>query len=289
MRYPTTHELGKLPGSMRAVMSREGVRKLDQAKTLASIIEVSLPQAYKKLDGTSDMTLSQIDSFNRAYGVQLLSTTLADLDDRKEAGLTSVINEAFFVVGNSRVSCSLSLGVSTRDGYAKRFAAYRLAGTWLVDEISACPAESTLYEIERLEINLETSQPAIRRIAVVDDERGTADNLRDYLLANGNQATAFYDLSSARAAIEEHPFDGYFLDWRLADGTAEKLLRFIRASQPAAPIIVSTAGGADGEDNRAVLDDIEQQYNVACHRKPMKMKLLISIMDSEFAKRNNNG
>lgn len=267
-------------------MARAGVHKVDHAKTLAQIIGVSVPQAYKKLNGTSDMTLSQIDSFNRAYGVRALSAAAALSDSNGSNITTTSINDAIFVAGNERVSCSLSIGAHVRDGYAKRFAAYRIEGTWFIDQMEACPAHSTLYEITHLAINLEMNQAHVRRIAVVDDERGTADNLRDYVIANGNKATAFYDLSSARAVIEKNPFDGYFLDWRLADGTAERLIKYIRTKQPSVPIIVSTAGGADGEVDRPLLDQISEHYNVSCHRKPMKMKILISIMANAFAQMN---
>lgn len=283
MIVSTSDDLAQLPEMMRAVMSRAGIRKVEHAKTLSSIIGVSVPQAYKKLNGGSDMTLPQIDAFNRAFEVQVLSTSVISPDHPLDKS-TSVIKGAYFIVGPGRmdVSCTIVVGVQLRSDYANRFAAFRSEGTWFVDEVAACPGNAALYEIEKLTINLENTLPRSAHIAVVDDERGTADNLRDFLTAKGYVAEAFYDLNSARAAIDLNRFDGYFLDWRLGDGTSESLIKFIRSIQPLAPIVVSTAGGADGGENRAVLDALVVQYNVSCHRKPTPMKLLTSIMASSL-------
>lgn len=286
MVVKTTDDFEHLPDVMRFVMSSSGIHKPDQAKTLAHIIGVSVPQAYKKLNGRSDMTLPQIDAFNRAYGVRILSTVAHPGASLLTEKSSARIADALFLVGKSEVSCSITVGPNLRDGYSKRYAGYRLEGTWYVNELAACPAHIALYELERLIINLDATEPRVTTIAVVDDERGTADNLRDYLVAKGYRAYAFYDLSSARSAIELRQFDGYFLDWKLAQGTSEALIKHIRTIQPTAPIIVSTAGGADGQESQAILAGLVTQYGVSCHRKPMSMKLLTSLMADAIQERD---
>ena len=286
MAASTTEDFVHLPEVMRFVMSNADVHRSVHAKKLAGVIGVSVPQAYKKLNGRSDMTLPQIDAFNKAFGVHILSTVAQPRDDDSIQNEATRIADALFLVGKREVSCSITLGPSVREGYQQRYAGYRLNSVWYVNEVTVCPADTALYEIERLVINLDSGEPRPTSIAVVDDERGTADNLRHYLAAKGYKAFAFYDMSSARSAIELTHFDGYFLDWRLAQGTSEKLIKHIRTIQPTAPIIVSTAGGADGQDGQAILASLVSQYNVSCQRKPMTMKLLTSLMADALKERN---
>lgn len=273
MAEETTNAAEQVPEKMKNAMGARGIRKSEYAKTLSLVLGISVPQAYKKLNGNTVMTLAQVEAFSAHFGIQIL---MDEAPSRAE-------QDAIFVAGQIELPCVIALGSrGLKDEYSKRYAAFHANGIWYVSEVAACPPDTELREVESITLK------QARTIAVLDDDRGTADNHRDFLAAKGYKAFAFYDSASAIKAIMVSRFDGYFLDWRLADETSENLIKFIREIQPVVPIVVSTASGAEGLEHQTVLDILAHRYRIACHAKPMSMKLLTSIMAEALAKDKNN-
>ena len=265
----TTKTVEQVPEKMKSAMGARGIRKPDYAKTLSLVLGISVPQAYKKLNGNVAMTLAQVEAFNAYYGIQTLTEGAPALTEQ----------EAIFLAGQIELPCVVELGSrGLKDEYSQRYAAFNSDGIWYINEVAKCPPHTELREVENITLK------QTRSIVVLDDDRGTADNHRDFLVAKGYKAFAFYDSASAKTAIETTRFDGYFLDWRLADGTSESLIEFIRERQPVVPVVVSTASGADGQEHQSVLTNLAIRYRVACYKKPMSLKNLTSIMAEAIAK-----
>jgi DNA-binding NtrC family response regulator len=83
-------------------------------------------------------------------------------------------------------------------------------------------------------------------VLVVDDELLIRWALREALEAKGYRVTEAVDAASARRAVADHepPPDAVVLDYRLPDSNDLGLLRAIRASAPATPVIMMTAHGS---------------------------------------------
>lgn len=272
MANETTTAAEQVPEKMKVAMASRGIRKSEYAKELSLALGISVPTAYKKLNGNTAMTLSQMECFGAHFGVQILM----------EEAPSQTEQEAIFKAGKTELPCIVELGaLGLKDEYSKRYAAFSANGTWYVSEVANCPLGADLREVQNITLR------QTRSIAVLDDDCGTADNHRDYLTAKGYKALAFYDSASTKAAIKVARFDGYFLDWRLADETSESLIKFIRELQPMVPVIVSTASGADGIEHQTVLAKVSTQYRVECYKKPMSMKALTSIMADAITKGGN--
>ena len=109
------------------------------------------------------------------------------------------------------------------------------------------------------------------RLLVVEDESRIVDILRSTLTRAGFAVDAVGLSADARAALEIGPYDAAILDLGLPDGDGLKLLKDIRASGNAIPVLVLTARDAV-EHRVAGLDAGADDYLV----KPFAMSELVA-------------
>ena len=115
------------------------------------------------------------------------------------------------------------------------------------------------------------------RVAVLDDEVDVAASICQCLRLQGLDAVAFSDPDALRLAVQGGRFHAFVLDWTLAHGTSEALVRSLRdhPGVRSAPIFVLTAtaplGGAptDGRLARAV-----EQHGLHYRAKPFSCAVL---------------
>lgn len=142
--------------AIRAVLASKGVPKAAHAKTLSTLLEISLPHAYRKLSGAAEFTFAQVGLIEATYEVTILVIApevrvLTSLPIRRQ-----VVSDARLIVGDRLMPCRLRLGAPVRGRPVGRYAAHLDRGTWLVFPAEDCANLSPLFEIDQL--TLETDQ-----------------------------------------------------------------------------------------------------------------------------------
>lgn len=292
------YDSAALADSVRALMERRGIPKRRQCKELTHILQLSFSQAHRKLTGISPWTLDQLRKISDHFHepLSMLNTVAGpgpgngsgsdvrgDGDHGGSAG--TVLHDALFVVGGRELPCSAWIGAPVSQQYRADFVALEQEGLWRVLENTPhLTAPGQRYQVDKVHIDIQ--QPHLPAIAVIDDDRHSADNLRDYLNETGFRATAFYQYAALDAAMQETDFDGYVVDWLLGTSTTEQLIRSIRQSgQSSAPIILLTGQLITGKASESDVARVIMQFNVNCQEKPTRL----SIIAAELSKALNQG
>ena len=85
------------------------------------------------------------------------------------------------------------------------------------------------------------------RILIVDDEALVASLLADALRDQGHEAAVAHHGRLALERLREERYDAVFLDVMMPEMSGLEVLREIRATQPALPVIVITGHGQEHE------------------------------------------
>jgi CheY-like chemotaxis protein len=261
--------------AVRAIMLRHGVTERQHSNKLGEILDLSYSQAHRIING-GDWTVRQLSAVAEYFG-----ETLSSLISGREAPVSFSVEQtdekardAIFVLGVYQLPCKVWVGVPLF--HLPRNTDYVATETkdgWRVVEAAACQHDAQIFKVERLEITI--TSPHAPAIAVIDDEKPSADNLRDYLNDSGFQATSFYDAATVERASQDNTYDGFVIDWILGDRTAEQLIRQIRASiNPTAPIILLTGEYDSGRVNVSDVARVVRQFDVVYQEKPTRLPVI---------------
>ncbi|AMP07575.1 helix-turn-helix domain-containing protein [Collimonas pratensis] len=264
---------------VRKLMEGRGIPRRRQSKELTRILNLSFSHAHRKLKGTSPWTLEQLkkisEHFNEPVGtLDLTHYSSATTENDGE------IHDAIFVVGERELSCIAWIGGQAAIQHRAEFVALKTEHGWrIVENCPALDGSAPRHQVEKIEIHVH--QPHLPSIAVIDDDKNSADNLRDYLNETGFKATSFYSHASLEAAMQETEFDGYVVDWLLGSTTTEQLIRSIRLSyNSAAPIILLTGQLITGKANESDVARVIVQFNVICQEKPTRLSIIAAELSS---------
>lgn len=263
--------------AVRAIMLRHGVTERQHSNKLGEILDLSYSQAHRIING-GDWTVRQLSAVAEYFG-----ETLSSLISGREAPVSISVEQtdegaldASFVLGmgTHQLPCRVWIGAPLFHlSRTTDYVAVEADGAWRVVEASASPEDQPKYKVERLELTIK--RPHVPAIAVIDDEKPSADNLRDYLNESGFQATSFYDTLAVERATQDNAFDGFVIDWILGDRTAEPLIRHIRASiNPSAPIILLTGEYDSGRVNVSEVARVVRQFDVVYQEKPTRSPVI---------------
>jgi DNA-binding response OmpR family regulator len=137
-----------------------------------------------------------------------------------------------------------------------------------------------VHKIEILPRRADVEKPVI---AVVDDDRASADNLHDYLEQSGFTASAFYGLDAFADALQSQVFDAVVIDWLFGSHTSAGAIRAVRASDnPDAPVFVLTGELTTGKASESEISEIIRDYNVACFEKPARLAILVADLSKRL-------
>lgn len=261
--------------AVREIMLRHGVNERQHSKKLSEILELSYSQAHRIING-GDWTVGQLFAVAAYFGETLSSLIIGR---ETPVSLASEIvdaetQDAIFELGSRQLPCRIWIG-SPLFHLPRNidYVAIKVEGTWRVVEAIASHVDVQRYKIEKLEITIKPSQAPT--IAIIDDERLSADNLRDFLNDSGFHAKSFYDSYSIERASQECTFDGFVVDWILGDRTAESLIKQIRSSiNPTAPIILLTGEYQSGRVNVSDVARVVRQFDVVYQEKPTRLPMI---------------
>lgn len=271
-------EPGLAARSMRALLQRHGIPKHRQAPLLAEILGVPYRQAHRKLAGTVSWALEEQQIVARRFG-----ETLADVVDAVAA---SDAEAATLLVDGLRLPCRFWRGAALAAAPAEGLVAVHQPAGWTVASAGRAPA-GDLFAVRKLSLSVESAQDEPRRkIAVLDDQSGLAENLANQLRRAGFDVVPYVTLEALQAEFRPQRFDGYVLDWLIGHQDAGPLIAAIRSHDPACPIAVLTgqlARGTIGEDVMARAVATHKQLFV--FEKPERVPIIVATLNRAFEAR----
>jgi hypothetical protein len=135
---------------VKGALSSTGVTPAGYAKTLSNVLSISLPQAYRKLNGVSVFTMPQIEAIESAYGIELMVVPSGE-DERIPKGVRTFI-EATFAIGDYALPCQIILGTA-RKAPGHRFSAFLKRGQWYVCVPGDYAGSEPLFDVLALHLN----------------------------------------------------------------------------------------------------------------------------------------
>jgi CheY-like chemotaxis protein len=265
---------------VRALLERHGIAKHRHAAFVGEFFNLSRAAAHQRVNRSAAWTLEELSSLAQHFG-ETLSGIVA-------AHATSTSKRATLRMGGANIDCRIWLAEGTPDSEVDAFVAMENGGIYGVVPITtmpSTPASVNVQRIARMEITLQHQPTATMRIAVLDDEDDVAHSLCDQLRSAGLEAVPFSRSADLIEAMTTRPYDGYVLDWLLAEGNATPLLATLRAqAQPAAVVLLSgklRSGSADPVD----VASAAMTYRVQVIEKPTHLPLLLSALENDGLRR----
>lgn len=265
-------ESANLAKNVRDFLLRKGIPKRSQSKKLKEILDLSLSQAHRKLNGSSNWDLTQIRQVADYFGESLnsLNTIFTAPAFFPEKALTP----ATFCLEGRELPCLVSIGGPMHTIKNVDYVALKTKNNeWRVIEAAVAHEKAIYHKVKKLEISLKQAKQLL--VAVLDDDEVSADNLSDFLHEMGFHAEAFYDAETITQEIKERPFDAYVIDWLIGHTTAEPLIQLIRSqeSRPV-PIFLLTGEFTTGRVHEAEVARVLVEYDVSMQEKPTRLPII---------------
>ncbi len=276
------------------LMARHGIHSRQQAALVAQVCQLSISQARRKLKGavwTFDEVLSLCRHFGQGLDAVFATSgstapaMLAQAGHGPGAPGAAASYPATLYLDDTTLDCEVRLGsLRPQPGESTLLATLHPIKGWMVGSTARLARESAhspRYAVEQLQLHAPEEGPPAR-IAVLDDDRHSADALADWFKELGYAAHSYH---SAEALLDSPSasHDAYVVDLILAGGrTSQAVVQRIRAEQPEAPIILLTGQLREGQAHEATLATILRTQGVTFFEKPVRPAVLTAAIQSSL-------
>ena len=259
---------------IRALLDRASLPRHRHSAHIAGLLKLSYHQAHRRVTGSAPWSLEELQAVASHHG-----ETLVDLfGEQKSADYETAV----LIAGPLRVTCRLWPGQPLAQHRPGDLIALKGGSEWVV-MVAGETQTPQACTVRRLIIEPKPDRP--RRFAILDDDLDIARGLAAGLIELGFEATAFASEAQLEAALQFDSFDGYVIDWVLANGTAEALVAKLRSQSATCPIALLTGKAGSKEfDEKALVAAIEQ-HGLLFLQKPVTASLAASQFSAGFANR----
>lgn len=261
------------------VMTMNGIPKHKQASHIRDVLNVSTPQAQRKLKGTAPWELTQLELVVRS-----LSITMSQFFAMFENELTEK-QDAVFNLDKVEIPCKIYLSKENSKEH-REYSAVKINDKWHVFKTEEIE-ENEIYNDARRFIGMiviESNKTELKkkRIALLDDDLNVLESISEIIGYGDYTVNSFSNLSDLEAKIDIFPYDAYILDWVVNEKSAYESIRKIRESKkPHAMIIVLT-----GQNSEEVDDEIATAISdfdiIGPFSKPLKINSIQRLIDKYF-------
>lgn len=252
--------------------SEQGLPRHKHASQLAVILGLSRSGAFRKFQDAS-FSANDLQTLAQHFQVDI-SALLSAEPAQAAARIDGEVQPARVLVGHLALACKATLGAPLGAGEHCELVATQQGNEWLIQpyasEVGAAPRRRVLQLV------ITPSQRALPRIAVLEDSRDLAANMKDALEAAGYRVELFGSAAELAQRAAEAPFDAYLMDWWLNGQTANQVLQAIRRAQPTAPMILTTGAIAAGHAGEADIVQVAMALRIPVIEKPFRLALVIS-------------
>lgn len=277
---------------LTALMERHGVPGRHQATLIAQICNISVSQARRKLRGAVWLfgeVLALCRHFGESLDAVFSPSVLQGAEGSPGAVQAAASYPATLLIDGHRLRCEIQLGAlcspschtPSCDGMQ---ALHHPKSGWLAGSATRLDQEQApgpRYAIDQIQLR-QSSEPARARIAVLDDDPGSASALTDWFNELGYAAQAYTSTDQLLSTpLQDH--DAYVVDLILAGGqTSQALVEHIRQVQPEAPIVLLTGQLRDGTASEATLATILRTQGVTFFEKPVRPAVLTAAIQNSL-------
>ncbi|BEN04659.1 hypothetical protein SMETH2_47900 (plasmid) [Serratia marcescens] len=261
------------------VMTMNGIPKHKQASHIRDVLNVSTPQAQRKLKGTAPWELTQLEQV-----VGSLDLSMSQFFAMFENELSEK-QDAVFNIDKLEIPCKIYLS-KENSKERREYSAVKVNDKWHVFKTEEIE-ENELYSEARRFIGMiiiESNKTEMKkkRIALLDDDKDVLESISEIISHGDYTVNSFTNLSDLEDKIVSSPYDAYVMDWIVHDKSAYESIRKIRESKkPHAMIIVLT-----GQDSEEVDDEIATAISdfdiIGPFSKPLKINSIQRLIDKYF-------
>jgi CheY-like chemotaxis protein len=277
---------------LTALMERHGVASRNQATLIAQICSISISQARRKLRGAVWLfgeVLALCRHFGESLDAVFAPAVMQSGSSAAACGhpAAAASYPATLLIDGQRQPCDIQLGeqctqLDATAAHPGLVAMHHPVDGWVVGSLARLAQDqipAPRYVVDSVQLRQATEQ-ARARIAVLDDDLGSASALTDWFNELGYQAHAYTSSDQLLATpLQDH--DAFVVDLILAGGqTSQALVERIRQAQPQAPIVLLTGQLRDGTATEATLATILRTQGVTFFEKPVRPAVLTAAIQS---------
>ncbi|KQP37187.1 hypothetical protein ASF44_15915 [Pseudorhodoferax sp. Leaf274] len=252
--------------------SDHGLPRHKHASQLAVILGLSRSGAFRKFQDAS-FSASDLQTLAQHFQVDI-SALLSAEPALAAPRIDGEVHDARVLIGILALSCKATLGAPLQSGEHCELVATQQGTEWLVQPFGAETSQGPRRRV--LQLVVTPSQRALPRIAVLEDSRDLAANMKDAFEASGYRVELFGSAAELAERASAAPFDGYLMDWWLNGQTANQVLQSIRRAQPSVPMILTTGAIAAGYAGEADIVQVATALRIPVIEKPFRLALVIS-------------
>ena len=281
---------------LSALLDRHGIPHRHQATEIAQICAISISQARRKLRGAvwlfdevQAICRHFEESLDTVFGSSVLQAGSTNCQSMSNLGNTY---PATLLIDGEKMACQIQLGPMHSSGQNEPgkglLAYYSQQEGWRAtsfQRIQQSGYTGPRYAVEQLQLR-NTMAQSRTRIAVLDDDIGSADALTDWFNELGYQARA-YTTSEQLLSTPLKDHDAFIVDLILGRGqTSQAVVEQIRRELPHAPIVLLTGQLRDGTASEATLSTILRTQGVTFFEKPVRPAVLTAAIQSSLDRLN---
>ena len=248
---------------VKALLSRHDIPTNQHVTTIADVLGVAYTLAYRRMNGTVAWEVEEIETVAKHYGESLASVFA-------EQNLTDEVT-AMLVAGPVRVPCQLIPGSALRDPARNSLVAVRLGEQWMVVPVTDAGV-GQCFEVASMRVVGVGDRRW--RIAVLDDDADETTNLAKHFEDRGCEVEAFTRVDELVPSMRLRPFDGFVIDWVLAEGSAAELVGMIRADDRDCPIAVLTGKIPSDVMIEPAVAEAVSTYKLLFFEKPTRLPII---------------
>ncbi len=288
--HPQDERDARVSASLSALLDRHGVASRHQATEIAHICAISVSQARRKLRGAVWL-FDEVQAICQYFGESIDTVLAAGTPAGRPSAVSSQARPvstypATLLIDGQRLPCDIELGAlctaDTTSPCQGLVAFHHPQEGWLVTLQAQLQKEASAgacYAVAQLQWRNQGEQTRAR-IAVLDDDVGSADALTDWFNEVGYDAHAYTRAEDLLAVPLAH-HDAFVVDLILAGGqTSQALVERIRREQPEAPIVLLTGQLRGGAASEATLATILRTQGVTFFEKPVRPAVLTAAIQS---------
>lgn len=247
---------------LRTFLNRH-VPTVRHATAIGDVLGVSYTAAYRRLNGTVEWELGEVEKIAAHFGETLTSVFASDN--------ASDFVAAMLVAGPVRVPCQLIPGRAVREPARNSIVALKVGEQWMVMPATEAGL-SPCFEVKQMRVSGDSDRRW--RVAVLDDDPTETASLKQHFTDRGCEVQAFTSMADLVPQMKLRPFDAYVVDWILPEGSAAELVGMIRADDPGCPIAVLTGKMRSDVMIEPAVAEVISTYQVLFFEKPTRLPII---------------
>ncbi|HFL1539373.1 TPA: helix-turn-helix domain-containing protein [Enterobacter asburiae] len=242
------------------LLTLKGVGERKHASTMASILGIQYNSAKQKLDGKRGITLEEIKSIFKYFGVSFTGQRH---------------HNCVFIMNSIHKRCNITVDpnpvIEKEEGI--QYASEK-DGMYIIDVNDKCNADSSFFRV----LSIDFLSPP--KVAILDNDEDILNLTSRICHKYGFYSDTYKNKDDLLTALKEKEYEAYILDWLLDYNiTADDVIKNIRSKDNNTPIMLLTGQVNHYEKN---ISEMIMYHNVYLIEKPARTLIISSFLLSHI-------